>query len=283
MTVRQILVLGLALVCAVAALVVVRGMTNAPRRPSQSEIVALTGPRVLVAARDVPAGAALRVEDLEWRVWAESAVGKSFLTDKASPTALEDLTGGVARQTLVAGEPIVSDRVVKPGDRGFMAAMLAPGFRAVAVPVSEETAASGFILPEDRVDVILTRKVSMIDITGQENQEVRSGVVLQDVRVLAIDQTYVRKEGEEGPEAVKGSVALLELTPKDSEALALADELGDLSLALRPVQNVARNFGTSQVQSAALQQVQQTSREQVRIHAFGDMKTIETQNVGAQR
>jgi pilus assembly protein CpaB len=282
MSARQIIVLGFALVCAVAALFLVRGM-NA-RTDATAEVVAISGPRVLVAARDVPAGSPLQPTDLEWRLWAEEGLSPQFLTQKDAPEAQNEHVGAVTRQDLLAGEPIVASRIVKPGEQGFMAALVRPGYRAVAVPVSQETAASGFILPGDKVDVILTRKLTVIMSGGSQAEEVRSGIVLQDVRVLAIDQTYKRTDGEDGPEAVTGSVALLELSARDSELLAMADEMGDLSLALRPVLNANRtDTGSQRVGTDMLEQTGQAARDEVRIHSAGTVTSIDAPSMGSSR
>ncbi len=281
MSVRQIIVLAVALLAAIGALVMVRGLGNRSQKAEQ--VVAVTGPRVLVASKDVAPGVALQPSDLEWRVWTPTALSPSFIEESEDSKALETHTGAVARQALVAGEPIIEGRVVKPGDQGFMAAIVAPGFRAVSVPISEETAASGFILPNDRVDVILTRKVSVLDIAGGSTEEVRSGIVLTDVRVLAIDKTYKAAASASEPEPIGGSVALLELSPRDSELLAMADEMGDVSLALRPVMpvNGKDKTGSQRNLTAALEQNARAARDQIRVHSFGSAKDQAVVSQGA--
>jgi pilus assembly protein CpaB len=278
MSVRQILVLAVALLAAIGALVMVRGLGN--RTPQKAEpTVAVEGPRVLVAAKDVAIGVALQPGDLEWRMWTATALSPSFIEQTEDPKGMETYTGAVVRQALVAGEPIMEGRVVKPGEQGFMAAIVTPGYRAISVPISEETAASGFVLPNDRVDVILTRKVSVLEVGGGSSEEVRSGVVLQNVRVLAIDKTYKTDPAATEPEPIEGSVALLELTPRDAELLAQADEMGDLSLALRPVlANAKERAGSQRTATPALEQ-DAAARGHVRVHSFGAAKD---QNVVAQ-
>lgn len=280
MSVRQIIVLAVALLAAIGALVMVRGLGGRAREKAETT-VAVTGPRVLVAAKDVALGVALQPGDLEWRLWTATALSPNFVEETEDPKAVENYTGAVARQALLAGEPIVEGRVVKPGQQGFMAAIVSAGYRAVSVPISEESAASGFILPNDRVDVILTRKVTLSDIGGGSTEEVRSGVVLQDVRVLAIDKTYKADPAATEPEPIDGSVALLELTPRDSELLAQADEMGDISLALRPVlANAKEKTGSQRRTTAALDQGA-TTRDQVRVHSFGAAKDQSVISQGA--
>lgn len=279
MSVRQLIVLGVALLAAVGALFMVRGLAS--RKPVEiaKPVVAVTGPRVLVTAKDVSAGTALQATDLEWRVWAETGLSPSFVSDKTDPKAIETYTGSVARQDMIAGEPVIPARFVKPGNQGFMAAIVDPGYRAVSVPITEETAASGFILPNDRVDVIMTRKVTIVAVTGGSQEEVRSGVVLSNIRVLAINQDYLRAKDGDKPQTMKGSVALLELSPRDTELLAKAEEMGHISLALRPVQNEAYR---SQPASAATGDIGfedgTAARGEIRMHAFG---TVKSQSVTA--
>lgn len=277
LSVRQILGLGIALLCALVALFVVRNMSGPRTRLTPAASAPIAGLRVLVASKNVEAGSRIGPESLEWRDWTQAAVSPNFVQQSQRPTAIQDFTGAVARQAIVAGEPIVAERVVKAGDQGFMAAIVRPGFRAVSVKVSQESAASGFILPNDRVDVILTRKVTMPGLSGSSNEQVRSGVVLQDVRVLAIDQTYKQKAGDDQEATTKPGVALLELSPRDCELLAMADEMGDLSLALRSVENQPRLSTSAAVRGSALDQGPQAARDQIRIHAFGEVKTEDAQ------
>lgn len=280
MSVRQIIVLAVALLAAIGALVMVRGLGG--RKPERADsTVAVTGPRVLVAAKDVALGVALQPGDLEWRMWTATALSPNFIEETEYPKGVENYTGAVVRQSLLAGEPIIEGRVVKPGQQGFMAAIVNAGYRAVSVPISEESAASGFILPNDRVDVILTRKVSVPDAGGSAVEEVRSGVVLQDVRVLAIDKTYKTDPAATEPEPIEGAVALLELTPRDAELLAKADEMGDLALALRPVLANAKEKTGSQSRSTSALDQGVAMRNQVRVHSFGAAKDQSVTSQGA--
>jgi pilus assembly protein CpaB len=282
MSPRQIIILGVALLAALGALFIVRGMANRQPQQTAAPVVAVQGPRVLVASKDVATGATLQTTDLEWRIWSESAMSANFIKDADSAGALEELTGAVARQDLLAGEPIVRSRVVKPGEQGFMAAILTPGYRAVAVPISEETAAAGFILPNDRVDVIVTRKVTLLDALGGGGggEETRSGIALENVRVLSIDQTFKMEKGSEA-KTLEGSVALLELSPRDSEMLAMADQMGEISLALRPVatQQVAA-VSNAQRRTEALEQNARAGTEQIRVHTYGVAKDVKTPSSG---
>ncbi len=141
-----------------------------------------------------------------------------------------DYYGSVVREPILAGEPIVSRKIVRAGDSGYMAAYLEPGYRAMAIRVTVETAAGGFILPGDRVDVLLTRETKLENMANTEGSKFASSTVMQNVKVLAIDQSTRAGEDEQ---AVVGATATLEVRPGDAEALALAKSEGELSLILR--------------------------------------------------
>jgi pilus assembly protein CpaB len=232
MSARQLIVLVVAGIAAVAALLLIRGMGGREEAPV-AETSQIAGEQILVAARDVPQGAALTPSDLAVALFPERSVSPSFVRLSAQPSAQADFVNGVTRRAFVQGEPITSSAVIQPEGRGFMAALLLPGYRAVAVEIEEQTAAGGYIQPNDHVDVLVTTRIQNPDGGGEQ---VSSNIILEDVRVLALgDTTQTQVEGE-GPEAIEAGVAVLELTQEDSRALALADELGTISLALRGVQ-----------------------------------------------
>src|SRR5262249_20662649 len=131
-------------------------------------------------------------EDLMWASWPEGAPTADFLEKKADPEALEKMVGAVARFDLVIGEPVTHSKLVHPGTSGFMSVMLTPGMRAVSIEIAAETAAGGFIQPNDRVDVIVTREVDKNGSNGNNNggMNIRSDLILANVRVLAIDAFY---------------------------------------------------------------------------------------------
>jgi pilus assembly protein CpaB len=175
---------------------------------------------VLVAAVDLPHGMALSDQELRWQSWPEEALNPAFITRSLRPDAVEDLSGSFVRQPMVVGEPIRQHSLADEHS-GFLAARLASGKRAVAVRVSAETSAGGFILPNDRVDVIHT---SGDDAGG------RSRTILSNIRVLAIDQTA----SDSGADSVAvGKTATLELEPVQAEVISGAEASGSLSLALR--------------------------------------------------
>lgn len=235
----RLIVLAVALVATVLVALYVRNLVSQPAPVVQegeiAEVQVKPDMQVLTVARDVRAGERMLPEDFAWRAWPAAGVTKAFFTEASYPDAIGDYAGAVARVPMFTGEPVIGGKLVKPGDAGFMAAILQPGLRAVSVSVTAESGASGFILPGDRVDVILTYEQEMDE--GANSRSVyTSRTILENVRVLAIDQTPVA-EGDE--QAIVGSTATLELSPEEAEALALAEALGDLVLSLRAVADVA--------------------------------------------
>ncbi len=162
-------------------------------------------------------------------------------TELATGGSEADYHGSVVREPILAGEPIVSRKIVRAGDSGYMAAYLEPGMRAMAIRVTVETAAGGFILPGDRVDVLLTQETKLSDIAEASTaSKFASSIVMQNVKVLAIDQSTRAGEDEQ---AVVGATATLEVRPSDAEALALAKSEGELSLVLRSYADTAGPSG----------------------------------------
>jgi pilus assembly protein CpaB len=190
-----------------------------------------TTTEVLVAARDIGPGFALDASSVRWEAWPKTSVSDSFIKQEAEPDLSKAVQGVVVRQPLVAGEPILENKIVRTTDAaGFLSATIKPGMRAFSLPVTADTTAGGFILPNDRVDVILTRDVSRGDVKAYATD-----TILRDVRVLAIDQAA---QPEKDQKTVVGKTATLELSQEQSERLAEAVvqarvEQGAISLALR--------------------------------------------------
>jgi pilus assembly protein CpaB len=186
---------------------------------------------VLVAKSDIALGQVVKPEDLQWQSWPASTASSNFIRRSDRSDAITQFTGSIARSPLLAGEPVRDSKLVKGNGSGFMAAILPPGMRAISTEISPETGAGGFILPNDRVDVLLSRRLKNPDGNGGAGQDrVSSETILTDVRVLAIDQTIAEKDGQK---VVVGKTATLELKPKEAELLARARQSGTLSLALR--------------------------------------------------
>jgi pilus assembly protein CpaB len=184
---------------------------------------------VLVAAADLPAGSFVRAEQLRWQEWPEVATPESYVVEGSGGPA--DLEGTVLRRPMVAGEPVLTPNLVKPGDRGFLAAVLDPGMRGVSVPIDEASGNAGLIFPGDRVDLILTQTLTGQDqATGPRRV---SETILEDVRVIAMGRRLRNEEGDEGTSASQIRTTTLETTPEAAERVALVTELGKLSLSLR--------------------------------------------------
>ncbi len=236
MSIMRILILVFAAGAALVAAMLVRGMSSSPL-PALPDVTADTTIaetptlQVLVAASDLQLGSRLAPEDLSWQAWPETSPHEGFFADDEQPDAITDLAGAVVRTPIYAGEPLIARKIVQPGEAGFMSAILTDGMRAAAVEISVETAAGGFILPNDHVDVILTAEIDVTDIAGTR-QISTSQTIIENVRVLAIDQTF--REGED-EDVVIGSTATLELPPVHAELLALATDVGEVSLTLRGV------------------------------------------------
>jgi pilus assembly protein CpaB len=186
---------------------------------------------VLVAKNDIAMGQTLTPGDLQWLAWPVNGGASNFISKTSQPDAVETLSGAIARTPFVAGEPIRDAKLVKVKGSGYMAAILPSGMRAISTQISPETGAGGFILPNDHVDVILSRRDR--DAEKSTGTEVHvSEMILKNIRVLAIDQAVEEKNGQK---VVVGKTATLELAPRQAETLALAQSLGSISLALRSI------------------------------------------------
>jgi pilus assembly protein CpaB len=182
---------------------------------------------VLVARGAISRGQILKPADLGWQAWPEAGIGRGY-TQSGTKT-IEDFAGWVAREPFAAGDPISEAKIVSPGSRGFLAAVLSPGMRAVSVPVTPTSGISGFVFPGDQVDIVVSETVPGSDGNGNTPPRKGAETVLRDLRVLAVDQKLDSKAGE----AVVAQRVTLEVTPKQSEIIAVASEMGKLSLSLR--------------------------------------------------
>ncbi|MCB1476067.1 MAG: Flp pilus assembly protein CpaB [Rhodobiaceae bacterium] len=227
----RIAVLGVALVAGVVAWRMASSVdTKAPVVMTEAPKVDTVN--VLVANKDITPGQAIASGDLRWEAWPKGSANDAFVTKESSPDAMEEFTGAVARGAFFDGEPMRQAKIVKAGRGGYLSALLPSGMRAISTKTSPQTGAGGFILPNDRVDVILTRRERRQTAAGDDQETYVSETVLENVRVLAIDQTVEEKDGNQN---VVGNVATLELNGRQAEILALAEQLGDLSLALRSI------------------------------------------------
>ena len=266
MSARQVIVLVIAAVAAIGALFLIKGMGSHPQQQADHGGPPIAGEQVLVAARDVPQGAALTPSDLAVALFPQASVNAQFVRLSAQPSAQADFVNGVTRRAFVQGEPIVASAVVQPDGHSFLAAQLSPGFRAVALDIEQKNAVGGFIQPNDHVDVIVTSKVDAHGENGSSQQQTHSDIILQDIRVLAIgDKTQSQTTGDH-PEINEGTVAVLEVSPDDARTLEMGRGMGDVSLALRGVQAETVGLRTGRNRRGLDQEAGSGS---VRVHAFG--------------
>ncbi len=184
--------------------------------------------RILVAKETLPAGTLIDAKQLRWQAWPKPGISDAYM--KEGDFTPEDLIGTVVRVGIAVGEPISETRVVRPGEHGFLAAVLRPGFRGMTVPVNATTGIAGFVFPGDRVDLILSHKLAGKGVDGRELRA--SETVLTDIRVLAIDQSTNDQAAEPNP----AKNVTIEVTPKQVEIVSLITDLGRLSLSLRSLQ-----------------------------------------------
>ena len=223
----RIIVLVIAVVAGGIAALLAGRWDSAP--PPPPPVAQLETTDVLIANSDIGLGTTVSAQDLRWQTWPTVAAGSSFIRKSERPDAIEQLAGSIARAPLSAGEPIRESKLIKAKGSGYLAAVLPSGKRAISVEISPETGAGGFILPNDHVDVILSRRDRVAEkATGVEVHT--SEIILSNVPVLAIDQTVEEKSGQR---VVVGKTATLELGPRQAETLARSRHQGTLSLALR--------------------------------------------------
>jgi pilus assembly protein CpaB len=189
----------------------------------------IEGPEILVATRALPVGTIIEADSFRYQPWPKDLIENAYyLKGEADPASL---TGTVVRSPVTAGQPVTKGALVKPGDRGFLAAALGPGMRAVTVPVSAQSGVAGFVFPGDRIDLVLTQTVD-----GGEGPALRtSETIIRNLRVLATDQRTSTEDAEGKQEVRTFSTVTLEATPRIAEKIAVAQTVGQLSLSLRSI------------------------------------------------
>jgi pilus assembly protein CpaB len=252
----RIVVLIIALVAGgIAALLAGR---SDQKQPKAAPVAQLQTVDILVAADDIGVGNSVNAQNMRWQMWPAAAAGASLIRKSDRPDAIAQLSDSIARQSFSAGEPIRESKLIKAQGSGYMAAILPSGMRAIATDISAETGAGGFILPNDHVDVILSRrdkeaeKASGVEVHTSET-------ILSNVRVLAIDQTVEEKNGQR---VVVGKTATLELAPYQVETLTRARQMGTLTLALRSIADFNAKNETADDDSAG-------SRRGINVVRFG--------------
>ncbi len=240
MSKMRVLMFVLAIGSAVMAGLMAKGFINKKPDVQVTEQPIEKTVDVLIAAKDVLMGDRFSSGTLVWKAWPADNVLPTMITKDAKPEAMIELENARARLALYEGESVMEKKIVRAGAGGFMSAILPKGMRAISVAISSRSSAGGFILPDDRVDVILTKK---IDNNGKTT--VKSETVISNVRVLAVNQVYRQAQDGEAVTVEKGETATLELTPKQSEVIAMVESAGELSLALRSIaENDGKNMET---------------------------------------
>ena len=226
----RIVVLTVAICAGGIAAYLASGSDNSA--PPPAPVAQLPTTDVLVAKNDIGLGQTVKPEDVQWQTWPTATASSTFIRRSERPEGATQVVGSIARAPFIQGEPIRDQKLVKADGSGFMAAILPTGMRAISTEISPETGAGGFILPNDRVDVILTKR-EKAGATGTD--VVNSEIILPNVRVLAIDQAPKEKDGQN---AVVGKTVTLELNPAQTQVLSSSRQAGTLSLALRSIADV---------------------------------------------
>ena len=226
---KIVLLAGALFVAAVTAFMARSLLAGSPAPVASAAVQRVDGPQVLVATRALPVGTILDATALKFQPWPKEMVDNAYYLKDG--TDLQSLVGTVVRNPITAGQPVTQGALVKPGDRGFLAAALGPGMRAVTVPVSAASAVAGFVFPGDHVDLVLTQSVA----GGGDGPPLKvSETIIRNLRVLATDQRTDNQVGDDGKTVVKAfSNVTVEATPKIAEKIEVAQTVGDLSLSLR--------------------------------------------------
>lgn len=226
---KLVLLVG-ALIIAIGTALAARSMfAGAPSPKAEAAAPVPKGPKVLVAQRALPTGTIITADAIGYQMWPSELVQDAYFIEGEADVS--QLIGTVVRNPITAGEPVTQGSLVKPGDRGFLAAALGPGMRAVTVSVSAKTGVGGFVFPGDRVDLVLTQAVK----GGDGNSLKAAETILSNIRVLATDQSTTQ-DTVDGKTVVRAfRTVTLEVTPRIAEKIAVAETIGELSLSLRSI------------------------------------------------
>src|SRR3954468_11935026 len=232
MDVRKLMLLIGALVVAAVTAVMAKNLFSGASAPTAAAAPVPAGPEVLVAAKPLSVGTIIDAESFRFQRWPESLTQPAYYIKGQAGANPQGLIGTVVRNEITAGQPFTQGSLIKPGERGFLAAALGPGMRAVTVAVSATSGVAGFVFPGDRVDIVLTQQVE----GGGDGTPLKvSETILRNVRVLATDQRMSAQD-ENGKQVVQRfSMVTLEATPKIAEKIAVAETIGGLSLSLRSI------------------------------------------------
>jgi len=237
---KKLLLLAAALLIAVTTAFAARSVFSGGGVAPTAQAVPVTpmGPKVLVAQRALPTGTIITADAVSFQDWPKELVQDAYFLDGQAD--MSKLLGTVVRFPVTAGQPLTQGALVAPGDRGFLAAALGPGMRAITIPVSDTSGVGGFVFPGDRVDLMLTQSVKSGNDGAQDLKAAET--FLRNLRVLATDQA-TSTETVDGKSVVKTSrTVTLEVTPRIAEKISVAQTVGQLSLSLRPLADNQADF-----------------------------------------
>ena len=270
MDVKKIVLLIGALVIAVVTALMAKSMLTGSAAPPQAVArpVAPAGPEVLVATRSLPVGTIIDAEAFRYQIWPAGLVQPAYFIRGNRAINPQDLVGTVVRTEISAGQPVTQGALVRPGERGFLAAAQSPGMRAITVSVSATSGVAGFVFPGDRVDIVLTHEVKPLG-EPDDAQPLRiSETILRNVRVLATDQRINARDAEGNQVAQSISTVTLEATPRIAERIAVAQTIGQLSLSLRSLADNSADLERA-IASGEVQVPEGTEAERRMIAAMG--------------
>ena len=233
MNVKKLALLVGALVIAVVTAIMAKNMfAGAGAQQAQAAPVVPVGPKVLVARKALPVGTIIDAESFTYQPWPKELMQSAYYIEGSPDSDTKTMLGTVVRYPITAGQPVTRGALVGPQDRGFLAAALGPGMRAITVPVNVSTGVAGFVFPGDHVDVVLTQQVE----GGGDGPALKvSETIIRNVRVLATDQRISEKDKDGKTEVKTFSNVTFEVTPRIAEKLAVAQSMGTLSLSLRSI------------------------------------------------
>jgi pilus assembly protein CpaB len=237
MSARSILLIVAALLITAGTAIVAKSMLGNQKVAGPTEPAKPVGVMVMVAQTDIPTGVFIQEGHLGWQLFPDKNVPATYMIEGTA--SIEDMMGAVVRRGFTAGEPITAKRVVKPGERSFLAAVLRPGYRAMAIKLNATSGVSGLVFPGDRVDLLVSMSIGGTSEDGGIGTHRVSETVLENVRIIAIDQIVDNSSGK--PRIAKN--ATLELTPKQAEMIAIVSDLGRLSLSLRSLAKDEEELG----------------------------------------
>ncbi len=264
----QLILIGVALMAALGAGLLMMNLNSRPDPEQQVVVIeekSVPAKKVLIASRAIPMGTALSDQNLTWEIWPSANVRDSYILEDVNPEALKEYSKAIARSSFFEGEPIRQEKIVI-SDSGYMSAILPAGKRAMAIRVKAETSAGGFILPNDNVDVLMSY-------TEQDDKTdtLITETILQNIRVLAIDQVIEEQDGEK---AMVGNTVTLELTAEQAEIVTAAKSIGKntLALALRSVEDA--ELAPSSTGENLLSSGSRKKRGTVRIIRYGKTEEV---------